>query len=70
MLRLALGFLALLFTVTLASAKEDSAKERKPSKQTMEKHDANKDGTLDDTEKAAAKAEKKAAKDAKKVEKK
>ncbi len=54
-LRLALGLLALLFAATLTSAQE-TAKERKPSKETLEKYDANKDGQLDDAEKAAAKA--------------
>src|SRR5690242_9365449 len=54
-LRSALGILALLFGVTFAVAAEGE-KERKPSKQTLEKYDVNKDGVLDDTEKAAAKA--------------
>lgn len=56
MLRIALGSLALLFGGTLALAGEEGAKERKPSKETLEKYDANKDGMLDDAEKAAAKA--------------
>ena len=54
-LRSALGILALLFGVTFAVAGE-AEKERKPSKETLEKYDANKDGMLDETEKAAAKA--------------
>ena len=54
-LRIALGMLALLFAVTITSA-ADAAKEKKPSKQTLEKYDANKDGQLDDAEKAEAKA--------------
>ncbi len=56
MSRIALGLLALVFAVTMAKAKEEGDKERKPSKETLEKYDANKDGKLDDTEKAAAKA--------------
>jgi hypothetical protein len=52
-LRSALGILALLFGVTFAVAAEGE-KERKPSKEVLEKYDANKDGMLDDTEKAAA----------------
>lgn len=56
-LRIALGTLALLFTVTMASAEEGTAKERKPSKETLAKYDANKDGALDDTEMAAWKAD-------------
>lgn len=55
MLRIALGILALLFGVTFAAAQE-GAKTRKPSKETLEKYDANKDGMLDDAEQAAAKA--------------
>jgi hypothetical protein len=54
-MRIALGLLALLFGVTLMSA-EEAAKEKKPSKETLEKYDANKDGQLDDAEQAAAKA--------------
>lgn len=54
-LRSALALLALLFAVTITSAVE-TAKERKPSKETLEKYDANKDGQLDDGEKAAAQA--------------
>jgi len=50
-IRFALGLLALLSAVTFASAEE--SKERKPSKETLEKYDANKDGTLDESEKAA-----------------
>lgn len=56
MLRIALGILALLFGMTFAAAQESAAKERKPSKESLEKYDANKDGVLDETEKAAAKA--------------
>lgn len=54
--RYALALLALLFGVTLATAQEGGAKERKPSKETLAKYDANKDGSLDESEKAAAKA--------------
>lgn len=67
-LRIALGLLALLFAVTLTSA-EEAPKERKPSKETLEKYDANKDGKLDEAEKAAMKADEDAAKAAKKAEK-
>jgi hypothetical protein len=55
-LRSALALLALLFGVTTAMAQETAAKERKPSKETLAKYDANKDGVLDEAEKAAAKA--------------
>ena len=55
--RIALGTLALLFTVTFAVAEEGAAKERKPSKETLAKYDANKDGMLDDAETAAWKAD-------------
>ncbi len=55
MMQVALGMLALLFAVTITSAEEVS-REKKPSKETLEKYDANKDGQLDDAEKAAAKA--------------
>jgi hypothetical protein len=54
-LRFAPGLLALLFAVTITSA-EETTKERKPSKETLEKYDANKDGMLDEAEQAAAKA--------------
>ncbi len=54
--RSALALLALLFGVTFVSAQEGAPKERKPSKETLAKYDANHDGTLDDAEKAAAKA--------------
>jgi hypothetical protein len=56
LLRIALGLLALMFTVTLAQAKEDNAKERGPSKEMLKKYDANKDGALDDAERATMKA--------------
>lgn len=56
MFRIALGLLALVFTATMVKAKEDGDKERKPSKEAMAKYDANKDGMLDDAEKAAMKA--------------
>jgi hypothetical protein len=56
-LRIALGMLALLFTVTIATAEEGAAKDKKPSKETLAKYDANKDGTLDDAENAAWKAD-------------
>ncbi len=55
--RIALGTLALLFTVTFAMAEEGAAKERKPSKETLAKYDANKDGMLDDAEMAAWKSD-------------
>ena len=57
MFRIALGLLALVFTATVVKAKEDGDKERKPSKETMAKYDTNKDGMLDDAEKAAMKAD-------------
>jgi hypothetical protein len=55
-MRYALALPALLFVTTLATAEEGAAKENKPSKETLAKYDANKDGMLDDAEKAAAKA--------------
>jgi hypothetical protein len=54
--RYAPALLALLFGVTFASAQEGGAKDRKPSKETLAKYDANHDGMLDDAEQAAAKA--------------
>ncbi len=54
--RCALALLALLFGVTFATAQEAAPKERKPSKETLAKYDANHDGSLDEAEKAAAKA--------------
>jgi colicin import membrane protein len=51
------GLLALLFTVTAVAAEEGAAKEQKPSKEALEKYDANKDGQLDATELAARKAD-------------
>jgi len=54
-IKLALGFLALLSLTTLVSAEAGSAKERKPSKASLEKYDADKDGQLNDEEKAKAK---------------
>ena len=56
-LRIALGLLALLFTVTIATADEGMAKEKKPSKETLAKYDANTDGLLDAAETAAWKAD-------------
>ncbi len=56
-LRIALGLLALWFTVAVASAEEGEGKDRKPSKETLEKYDKNKDGTLDDGETALWKAD-------------
>jgi len=56
-LRIALGLLALLFVGTMTRAEEAMAKEKKPSKETLAKYDANKDGVLDDAEKAAMKAD-------------
>ena len=44
--RSALALLALLFGVTFVSAQEGAPKERKPSKETLAKYDANHDGTL------------------------
>lgn len=68
--RIALGLLALLFTATFtAAAEEGAARERKPFKETLAKYDANKDGKLDETEKAAMKADEEAVKAAKKAEK-
>lgn len=55
-IRLALALLALLFSATLVSAEEGAAREKKPSKATLEKYDADKDGQLNDEEKAKAKA--------------
>ena len=57
--RIALAPLALLFAVTFASAADDSApaKEKKPSKQALEKYDTNKDGALDEAETKARKAD-------------
>ena len=49
--------LALLFAVTFAAAQEGAAKEKKPSKETLAKFDANKDGVLDDAETAVWKAD-------------
>lgn len=59
LLRIALGLLALVFTVTVALASPDNkeTKEKIPSKEMLKKYDANKDGALDDVEKAARKAE-------------
>jgi hypothetical protein len=54
--RCALALLALLLGVTFATAQEAAPKEKKPSKETLAKYDANHDGMLDDSEKAAAKA--------------
>jgi hypothetical protein len=56
MMRFALALPALLFAATFAMAEDVAAKEKKPSKETLAKYDANKDGMLDDAEKAAAKA--------------
>jgi hypothetical protein len=56
MIRFALALPALLFVTTFASAQDGAAKERKPSKETLAKYDANKDGVLDEAEQAAAKA--------------
>jgi len=53
-LKLALGLLALSFTATVVSAEENQPKEKHPSKATLEKYDANKDGQLSDEEKAKA----------------
>ena len=54
-IKLALGLLALSFMTTFAAAEADATKERKPSKATLEKFDADKDGQLNDEEKAKAK---------------
>jgi hypothetical protein len=55
-IKLALGLLALSFTTVLVvSAEESAPKERKPSKATLEKYDADKDGQLNDEEKLKAK---------------
>lgn len=59
LVRIALGLLALAFTVSVAQASPDNkeAKEKGPSKEMLKKYDANKDGALDDAEKAAMKAD-------------
>lgn len=69
LVRIAPGLLALAFTLTIARAEDGAAKERKPSKEMLAKYDANKDGKLDDTEKAAMKADQEAAREARKAEK-
>ncbi len=58
-LRIALGLLALLFAVNLATAADEGAapKEKKPSKEALAKYDANKDGVLDEAETKAWKAD-------------
>jgi hypothetical protein len=53
--RLALGMLALSFITPMVSAEDGMAKEKKPSKATLEKYDADHDGQLSDEEKAKAK---------------
>lgn len=57
LLRIALGLLALLFSVTIARADEGATEEKNPSKAALAKYDTNKDGKLDDAEKAAMKAD-------------
>lgn len=52
----ALALLALSLTPTRAMAEAAGGKSAKPSKATLEKYDADKDGTLNDEEKANAKA--------------
>lgn len=55
--RLAPAVLALaLLSTGLPTFAEEAAKPRKPSKETLEKYDANKDGVLSEEEAAAAKA--------------
>ena len=55
-LKVAPGLLALLLAAPLvSSAGEAAPKERKPSKATLEKYDADKDGELSEEEKARAK---------------
>ena len=54
-IKLALGFLALSVTTTFVAADDSAPKERKPSKATLEKYDADKDGQLNEDEKAKAK---------------
>ena len=63
LIRIALGLLALAFTVSVAQASPDNkeAKEKGPSKEMLKKYDVNKDGKLDDAEMAAMKADNKAA---------
>jgi hypothetical protein len=57
-LKIALGLLALAIVVAPLSLKaQEATKEKKPSKETLEKYDANKDGQLDGAEKAAWKAD-------------
>lgn len=48
--------LALLMAGSVASAEESTAKERKPSKATLEKYDSDRDGKMSEEEKARAKA--------------
>lgn len=52
----ALALLALSLTPKILTAEEGSSKSTKPSKATLEKYDADKDGVLNDEEKAKAKA--------------
>jgi len=54
-IKLALGLLALSFISIQASAEDTASKEKKPSKASLEKYDANKDVLLSDEEKAKAK---------------
>ena len=54
-LKVAPGVLALLLAATAVSAQEPAPRERKPSKATLEKYYADKDGQLNDEEKAKAK---------------
>jgi EF hand len=54
-LKLALGLLALSFTSAVVSAEDGMAKEKKPSKTSLEKYDADKDGQLSAEEQAKAK---------------
>ena len=57
-LKIAPGLLALAIVVAPLSLKaQEVTKEKKPSKETLEKYDANKDGQLDEAEKAAWKAD-------------
>jgi hypothetical protein len=49
--------LALLLLPLSVSAQESAPKERKPSKETLEKYDADKDGKLSEEEAAKAKAD-------------
>lgn len=52
------GVFALAFGTAALLAQEGDSKDKGPSKSDLKKYDANGDGTLDETEKAAMKADK------------